>query len=81
MLFCINSLFKGTTAMPYKVNVELKDGAVCQMAKKSFNVFLSLDRVTKFKRSSGWVVVGKDQMRASGKNSDYPPFADRRAPS
>ncbi len=67
--------------MQFKVNVELKDGAVCQMAKKSFNVFLSLDRVTKFKRSSGWVVVGKDQMRASGKNSDYPPFADRRAPS
>ena len=67
--------------MPYKVNVELKDGAVCQMAKKSFNIFLSLGRVTKFKRSSGWVVVGKDQMRTSGENSDYPPFADRRAPS
>jgi len=67
--------------MPYKVNVELKDGAVCQMAKKSFNVFLSLDRVAKFKRSSGWVVVGKDQMRASGKNSNYPHFADRRTPS
>ena len=67
--------------MPYKVNVELKDGAVCQMAKKSFNIFLSLDRVVKFKRSSGWVVVGKDQMRTLGKNCDYPPFADRRTPS
>ncbi len=67
--------------MPFKVNVELKDGAVCRMAKKSFNIFLSLDRVAKFKRSSGWVIVGKDQMRASGGNSDYPPFADRRAPS
>jgi len=67
--------------MPFKVNVELKDGAVCQMAKKSFNIFLSLDRVSKFKRSSGWVIVGKDQMRASGENSVYPPFADRRAPS
>jgi len=67
--------------MPYKVNVELKDGAVCQMAKKSFNIFLSLGRVTKFKRSNGWVVVGKDQMRDLEKNSDYPLRADRRAPS
>ena len=67
--------------MPYKVNVELEDGAVCQMAKKSFNIFLSLGRVTKFKRSNGWVVVGKDQMRDLEKNSDYPLRADRRASS
>ncbi|MDH3808195.1 MAG: hypothetical protein OET55_01625 [Desulfuromonadales bacterium] len=64
--------------MPYRVNVELKDGAVCQMAKKAFNVFLSLDKVARFKRSNGWIDVEKDAMRDSNRESDYPLFADRR---
>jgi hypothetical protein len=64
--------------MSLKVNVELKDGAICEMARKSFNVFLSLDRVAKFKRSDGWMVVGKDPLRDLEKVSDYPPAADRR---
>ena len=64
--------------MPLRVNVELKDGAVCQMAKKAFNVFLSLDRVAKFKRTDGWTVVGEDQLRDLQKYNDYPSFADRR---
>ncbi len=67
--------------MPLRVNVELKDGAVCMMAKKSFNIFLSLDRVSAFKRANGWAVVGKDQLRDLEKNSDYPLFADRRTAS
>lgn len=66
--------------MPYRVNVELKDGAVCQMAKKAFNVFLSLDKVARFERSNGWIDVGKDVMRDSSRESDYPLFADRRNP-
>ena len=71
----------GAIAMPLRFNVELKDGAVCQMANKAFNVFLSLDRVAKFKRSDGWVVVGQDQLRDLKKENDYPLFADRRASS
>lgn len=65
--------------MPLKINVELKDGAVCRMAKRSFNVFLSLDKVAKFKRSDGWIVVGKDPLRDLEKGNDYPLFAERRA--
>lgn len=64
--------------MPHKLNVELKDGAVCEMAKKAFNVFLSLDRVARFKRSEGWIDVDKDIMRDLDKDNDYPLFADRR---
>jgi hypothetical protein len=64
--------------MSMRVNVELKDGAVCQMAKKAFNVFLSLDRVAKFKRAEGWIDVGKDPLRDLEKDNDYPLFADRR---
>jgi hypothetical protein len=67
--------------MPLRINVELKDGSVCMMARKSFNIFLSLDSVSTFKRASGWVVVGKDQMRAFEKKNDYPLFADRRTVS
>ena len=60
------------------VNVELKDGSVCNMAKKSFNVFLSMGKVAKFKRSDGWIVVGKDKMRDLDKIDDYPINANRR---
>jgi len=65
--------------MSMKVNVELKDGAVCQMAKQAFNVFLSLDRVVRFRRSEGWIVVGTDPLRDLEKDNDYPALADRRA--
>ena len=64
--------------MSMKVDVELKNGAVCQMAKQAFNVFLSLDRVVRFRRSDGWIVVGKDPLRDMQKDNDYPALADRR---
>lgn len=67
--------------MSTQLNVELKDGSVCRMAVHAFNVFLSLDRVVRFKRADGWVVVGKDQMRDLNKVNTYPPFADRRSVS
>ena len=64
--------------MPYRVNVELKDGSVCMMTKKSLNLFLSLDSVEKFRRTNGWVVVGEDQLRDLEKINDYPLYAERR---
>ena len=63
--------------MPNKVEVELKDGTVCHMGKKAFNVFLSLDEVTKFRRTDGWVDVDKGVLRDLEKNSDYR-YPDRR---
>lgn len=68
---------KGETFMPDKLKVELKNGTVCRMGKKAFNVFLSLDEVTKFRRTDGWVDVDKDKMRDLRKNSDGR-FPDRR---
>jgi len=59
--------------------VELEDGSVCQTANKSFNIFLSLGKVAKFKRSDGWIVVGKDKMRNLEKINDYPLIANRRS--
>jgi hypothetical protein len=64
--------------MPNRINVELKDGSVCLMTKKSLNIFLSLDSVAKFKRKDVWVVVEKDQLRDLEKTNDYTPYAERR---
>ena len=64
--------------MPFRINVELKDGSVCLMGKKSLNFFLSQDGGAKFKRTNGWVIVGEDQLRDLEKNSDYPHYAERR---
>ena len=65
--------------MPFRVNVELKDGSVCLMTKKSLDLFLSFDRVAKIKRKNGWAVVGKDQLRDLEKDNNFPIYAERRA--
>jgi hypothetical protein len=65
--------------MSSKVDVELKDGAVCQMAKQAFNVFLSLEKVVRFRRSDGWIIVSKGPLRDLEKDNNYPALADRRA--
>ena len=72
-------MFDGVIAMPLRIDVELKDGSVCPMAKKAFNVFLSLDKVAKFKRSNGWFVVGEGPLRDLGKDNNYALLAERRA--
>ena len=43
--------------------VELKDGSFCWMAKRALQVFLSSEEISKFQRSGGWFVVGKDKLR------------------
>ena len=67
--------------MSLHINVELKDGSVCMMAKKAFNVFLALDTVVRFKREDGWAVVGLTEMRDLDKNNNYPSAVNRRAVS
>lgn len=39
------------------IRVELKDGSLCRMPKKAFNIFLAQKKVVKFERSDGWVTV------------------------
>jgi len=45
----------GVGAMERLIRVELKDGAICCMAKKAFYIFLAQSKVVKFERSDGWV--------------------------
>jgi hypothetical protein len=51
--------------------VELKEGTSCRMVKKALKVFLAHGEVARFKRSDGWVVVGKDQLRNPKNDRNY----------
>ena len=53
------------------VFVELKEGTSCRMAKTALKIFLAHGGVTRFKRSDGWVVVGRDQLRDSQNDRTY----------
>jgi len=50
-------------AMESLIRVELKDGTICRMAIKAFNIFLAHGKIARFERSDGWVVVGRDPLR------------------
>lgn len=53
------------------IRVELMDGTICRMAKKAFNIFLSQDKIIRFERSDGWVIIGKDPLRNPDRNMSY----------
>lgn len=53
------------------IRVELADGAICRMAQKAFDLFLAQDKIVKFERSDGWVVVGRDTLRDMTKRKPY----------
>ena len=52
------------------IRVELKEGAICCMAKKAFYLFLAQEKAVKFERSDGWVAVDEVPRRnMAGANS------------
>jgi hypothetical protein len=53
------------------IRVELVDGTFCRVVPKGLNLLLNRDLVKRFKRSSGWAVVGKDPIRYTGNKGDY----------
>lgn len=53
------------------IRVELTDGVVCRMAHKAFNLFLAQNKIAKFERSDGWVIVGKDPLRNMTRSDCY----------
>jgi len=52
------------------IEVILADGNNAQIPPKVLDVLLHNDRVLKFRRSSGWVTVGVDPVRAK-RRSDF----------
>lgn len=53
------------------IPVELVDGLACRMTKQELNMALADGHVARFKRSDGWVVVGKDPLREMNKETLY----------
>lgn len=51
--------------------VEMKDGTSCRMAKTALKVFLARGEIKRFKRSDGWFVVGRDQLRDQKNDKNY----------
>jgi len=49
------------------------------MAKKAFNIFLSLNEVVGFERSEGWVLVDQDHLRDMTSSRTYKGPERRRA--
>lgn len=61
------------------IQVELIDGTRCRVVPKGLNLLLNRELVKRFKRSSGWAVVGKDSVRYSGSNGGYTGTERRKA--
>jgi hypothetical protein len=46
------------------INVELIDGTICPVAPEALDVLLVHNKITKFERSGGWAIVGRDPLRS-----------------
>ena len=53
------------------IKVELIDGTLCRVVPKGLNLLLNREMVKRFRRSSGWAIVGKDQIRYPDKKVEY----------
>lgn len=53
------------------IQVELIDGTICRMVPKGLDLLLNRELVKRFRRSSGWVVIGKDPIRYPNKKLEY----------
>ncbi len=45
------------------IRVEMIDGTFCRVVPKGLDLLLSRELVKRFRRSSGWAIVGKDPIR------------------
>ena len=61
------------------IQVELTDGTLCRVVPKGLNLLLNRELVKRFKRSSGWAVVGRDPIRYTGKVNVYKGMERRKA--
>ena len=53
------------------IQVELTDGTLCRVVPKGLNLLLSRELVKRFRRSSGWAVVGRDPIRYPNNKLEY----------
>ena len=53
------------------IQVELMDGTFCRVVPKGLDLLLRRELVKRFRRSSGWAVVGKDPIRYPDRQDSY----------
>ena len=53
------------------IQVEMIDGTICRVVPRGLDLLLSRELVKRFRRSSGWAVVGEDQIRYPDKMVEY----------
>lgn len=53
------------------IQVELNDGTLCRVVPKGLDLLLNKNLVKRFRRSSGWAVVGIDPVRYQPINISY----------
>lgn len=53
------------------IRVEMIDGTFCRVVPKGLDLLLSRDLVKRFRRASGWAVVGKDPIRYPDQKTTY----------
>ena len=53
------------------IQVELMDGTFCRVVPKGLDLLLRRELVKRFRRSSGWAVVGKDPIRYPDRRVSY----------
>ncbi len=53
------------------IQVELIDGTICRVVPKGLNLLLNRELVKRFRRSSGWAVIGKDPIRYPNNKREY----------
>ena len=53
------------------IQVELVDGTFCRVVPKGLDLLLGRELVKRFKRSSGWAVVGVDPVRTGRRAYGY----------
>lgn len=59
------------------VTVELRNGAVCEVASEALEVLFEHNEIAKLKRAAGWAAIGLDPFRIKGKGFVYT-IPDRR---
>lgn len=53
------------------IQVELVDGTYCRVVPKGLDLLLNRELVKRFRRSSGWAVIGKDPVRTRRNLDQY----------
>ena len=53
------------------IQVELVDGTLCRVVPKGLDLLLGRELVKRFRRTSGWAVIGKDLVRYPDNKAEY----------